>query len=100
MATERRRIYNGPSKLDLMLALFDPKGRKVEFAVAGPKCSPDIQYLGTTIWCVRRISGEDGEFWGIEGLAVKTGVSYQCGFKAHYRTDRRTGWFECGDDKI
>lgn len=85
-----RQITNGPSKFNLMLALFDivnGKQREVSFMV-NSKHSRDEQYIVQ----INSVGAEDGsrESWIIEGW-VKNVPHHSPHFKMYYRTDNREG---------
>ncbi len=78
------KIENGPSKYELMLALFDRKGdhlRPVTFMT-----SPSVGL----VLHITSVGIEDGsgDSWIVEGISG-TGR-----FKGHYRTDTRKGSIE------
>lgn len=94
-------IQNGPSKLDLMLSLFDGSNaqrtrRSVQFTTV---------YIAAGVWYVEAVvdlvSREDGsgESWILDGYITRIGcpdfqpVSH-VPFHAYYRTDRRHGNIE------
>ena len=83
------KITSGPSKFDLMLALFDRKGSKpriVSFTFEDQGVFP-FQVI------IEQVGIEDGsgESWMIKGAWVRGDIR---GFEAHYRTDTRTGWIK------
>ncbi|HEV8666453.1 MAG TPA: hypothetical protein VN665_01215 [Candidatus Paceibacterota bacterium] len=92
-------LKNGPSKFDLMLALFDNKdfNRKVAF----------VGFNGVTyeaiVWGVE-MSDETGELWTVRGRVKRNGVGGTVGdgrahvshptFVLSYSTQLRTGQLE------
>lgn len=88
MTAFREDLINGPSKFDLMLALFDWKPhRKVEVTgQAGQKF---------VLW-ITGVSAEDGsgESWNLSGTVLlhTNGKREVQPFKAYFRTDSRKGW--------
>ena len=83
MAQETQsKITGGPSKFDLMLALFDRKGstpRIVEFTIEGSGIFPFQVFIDQV-----GIEDGEGEGWMITGKWVRGDVPR---FKAYYRTD-------------
>ena len=90
----RSLISEGPSKFDLMLALFDGdvhNRRKIIFTITDE--GKIRSYPGkTTINCVTRESG-DGENWLFEGLG-ETALCETIEVHGYYSTKLRTGWIE------
>jgi hypothetical protein len=79
-------IKNGPSKFDLMLALFDHKNRTVHFVLSSPGgLWPDGHTLEIHITEVGLEDGS-GESWCFKGQAAN-GTRY----KGWFRTDSRKG---------
>ena len=90
----RFTVNAGPSKLDLMLALFDStcdKPRPVTFTVAAwpenAKPSEKTQPVTVHINSVQREDGS-GESWNIDGR-IEGGPSTSCSI--YYSTRSRTG---------
>lgn len=94
-------LVKGPSKFDLMMALFDQKGNGgkphyVTFeADDGQKITAKIQSVG--------IEDGSGESWIIEGVVMSTQrptgrrpmkVSHQFDFTGYFQTERRRGWLK------
>jgi hypothetical protein len=94
-------LVKGPSKFDLMMALFDQKGNGgkphyVTFEAAdGQKITAKIQSVG--------IEDGSGESWIIEGVVIC--VAYRIGrhpttdreqfdFTGYFQTERRLGWLK------
>lgn len=104
MATQHK-IVNGPSKFDLMLALFDPNSkpdfRKVTFSYflsgyidpkTGHKIVDCLERTAEVI--IIEISKEDnsGESWMFKGVFNEsTGNTHVRGY---FHTQRRNGWIE------
>ncbi|MCX6760227.1 MAG: hypothetical protein NTW46_02695 [Candidatus Nealsonbacteria bacterium] len=88
MATERHKILTGPSKFDLMLALFDDgQGpRIINFRIMYHE-KPFI--LRVSIKAVQRV-GEDFETWSFSGITCYN----EHAVKGCFKTDKRTGWLE------
>ncbi len=90
----RFSITNGPSKFDLMVALFD-KNRGVEFTVKFDGFTNRFDFTITGV----RIEDGSRESWLIEGLYTEIEkprgreVNWK-GFRGYYDTRRRTGWIE------
>ena len=93
MATQVLKITEGPSKWDLMLALFDhkPRSRRVTFKLEGGQ---EFQLL------VLRVQAEDGsgESWNIDGHAeplpgkiLPIGIKWGPSSMIYFRTDSRKG---------
>jgi hypothetical protein len=91
--TDRIAIKNGPSKYDLMLALFDRKGantRRVTFEVDTQKASVEVVITG--------IEAEDGsgESWNFKGFASsvwQNHMSVPRRVEGYYSTQSRQGSF-------
>lgn len=85
MASELLRIVNGPSKFDIMLALFDRTGdRKIEFKVQ------DGRKMTVRIYGVLTHGYE--ETWEITGFtSIVSGVWTEA-YKITFRTDKRRGY--------
>ncbi len=79
-------IVDGPSKFDLMLALFDTGGRTVAFRM---KSDDTVQAR------IHSVGIEDGsgESWLISG-SYKWLDNVTCLFEGYYSTRRRTGYFK------
>ena len=91
----REKIEDGPSKLDLMLALFDVAGaygkfRPVSFTLEGG------QSVGVHIGTVHRDDGS-GENWGFIGYTVGREPK---GIKGFFSTKNRNGWIEFDDSLL
>ncbi len=79
-------IVDGPSKFDLMLALFDTGGRTVAFRM---KSDDTVQ---ARIYSVG-IEDGSGESWLITG-SYKRLDNTTCNFSGYYTTRRRTGYIK------
>lgn len=93
MAT-RFNITDGPSKWDLMLALFDgdgPHRRPCKFSFRESENRQEITSL-LQIEDVRR-DGGDGELWIMTGFTVDPDVPNQS-FYANFSTRDRKGWVQ------
>lgn len=97
MTAVRNDIIQGPSKFDLMLALFDRKvnnPRHVDFKLSGGNV--------TTFVVINGVEVEDGsgENWIFKGYAKNATATDHQGAKTSstcfgfYRTDTRKGWIE------
>ncbi len=92
MASNQVQITDGPSKLDLMLALFDKKHAKyISFRMSGG--------IELRIY-VLSVQKQDSscESWNIEGYvdipgnhAPRGAIPLKDARKFYYRTDKRTG---------
>lgn len=89
MALQSFTIMAGPSKFDLMLALFDLTANKPH------KVSFTLHETTYTDVRVNSVSQEDGsgESWNIAGYISRAGDTLER-FSAYYRTDLRTGRFK------
>lgn len=96
---ESHRVTSGPSKLDLMLALFDKvEGvrRIVRFQylkVDPPPTSMELQSFCLCDLVVNSVAAEDGscESWIIKGGIVDDRSRHWIPVDLYYRTDNRTG---------
>ncbi len=102
MTTIRSDIAQGPSKFDLMLALFDRKSintRAVEFKLAGEgNISAHVVLNGV------EVESGCGESWIFKGYVRGASPSLERTVPAppsnclgYYRTDTRKGWIELVD---
>ena len=80
------QILNGPSKYELMFALFGRTSEKLYPVTFKVKKGDEVKEL---IMHVVSVSIEDGsgESWNIETQSA----DFQLRFSGYYRTDRRTG---------
>jgi hypothetical protein len=103
MATEKRQVIDGPSKYDLMVALFnevnDVKRRhKVVFTTTAAEGSPVTFKLTAVIEGVMREDGT-GESWCINGYTVPSHPSVRVQtFTGHFSTQSRQGHLHFTDD--
>ena len=100
MAT-RKNITYGPSKFDLMLALFDRKSvntRSIEFRLEGESNYPlsfvvngvEVESGSGESWIFKGYLRPEAQFPGSVPPPPSTAFGY-------YRTDKRTGWIEFVD---
>ena len=87
-------VLDGPSRWDLMLALFDPwlaqtESRKVRFTISRLYGSYPTDFCEATVVGVRRIAGN--EAWEITGEARPGRSGVWVPFRAQYSTARRRG---------
>ncbi|MGH7175334.1 MAG: hypothetical protein ACREGR_03180 [Minisyncoccia bacterium] len=98
----RAKIANGPSKFDLMLALFDRKvvnTRHVEFKMEG-----EGKIAAHVVIFEVRVEDGSGESWlfkgRVRGMEPDSHVGVppvSRGVHGWYRTDTRKGWIELDD---
>lgn len=102
MTTISSDIVQGPSKFDLMLALFDRKPintRSVEFKLAGGNnISAHVVLNGV------EVESGCGESWIFKGYVRRASPSLERSVPAppsdcwgYYRTDTRKGWIKLVD---
>ena len=90
MTTTHYQIVNGPSKMDLMLGLFDntfDKPRLVSFTVHDGQDPDSTVKIDVCLNSVGRESG-DGEQWLISGYVAN---SHGETFEGYYTTRQRRG---------
>ena len=93
MATQRLNIVNGPSKFDLMLALFDGayvNQRKIWFTVLDNSLSRTT--LSITLNSVAKEDGS-GESWLFDGCLYTTDYGSRP-VTGYFSTKNRKGWIE------
>jgi hypothetical protein len=89
----RYDITNGPSKFDLMVALFK-KNEMVQFSIKSPAVFRDTKVVEIII---NGIACEDGsrESWLIEGMyAEPTYPNHLRRFEGYYNSRTRIGWLK------
>lgn len=94
MTTIRSDINQGPSKFELMLALFDRTvvgTRHVEFNISNGTRSTIAGVVITGV----EIDDGSGESWIFKGYTKNPGKIRNC--LGWYRTDTRRGWIELLD---
>lgn len=94
MASIQQQIVDGPSKFDLMVALFK-KDQNVEFSIGSQKFKIRISVILNGVRC------EDGsrESWLIEGFYTESiegqlVQSHRERFEGYYSSKNRTGWIK------
>ena len=98
LRTDRFEIKNGPSKWDMVLAIFDGDElhrRTVNFVVSGPPIVLGDLVLPSLPFVVDgakrdHLSEDDWQIWGYPFCGYKHN-RYMKGF---YSTQSRTGWLE------
>jgi len=89
----RSEIVGGPSKFDLMLALFDrPPERSIEFTVASKDNPGQTFTIGVNIVRVGRVFGG----WEWIGRPSQYDPANWRWLYGEFRTDTRKGWIEEG----
>lgn len=101
----RYEITAGPSKMDLMLALFDQpvidgvaQKRSVRFAVESVTDNKYRVTVGDVDIIIDSVSREDGSYesWNFEGRFVpRPGDHLHPRVKGHYSTRHRKGVYSC-----
>jgi hypothetical protein len=81
-------IVSGPSKFDIMMALFDWSIKKPRLVKFDHQCRRESLTVSIT-----SVMAEDGsgESWIVEGNVSDEKLTH---YKAYYRTDTRRGWIK------
>ncbi len=95
MANKSKKIVRGPSKFDLMIALFHWDGGQVEFVLG------DRSKQSMYITSVERVDGPNdmAEKWNFTGTAGDASFD-DPKFRGHYSTKTRTGILIRVEDKM